>query len=488
MDSLAVFQDLMNEQVIDDLVVAAAARLPWYHLLEREASGLELAEGQYFKWPIELSAVGNAQPRLEKQDMPIPGGSTWGQGRARLAQYANSIGWTQEMFENATRAGGSACVNVVERMTKRAPEDMRWKLNRAMALDGTGRLARVSSYSAGSGTGVVTVDNTRADFGWDKLAWLRNGDVIDIYTIGNTGSGFPLTSNSSGPAVFTVKATKVVVSQVNQTAGTFRITENADDTGSDITTSPANSDYVFVANSFKLTAGAAFMKWNNMAGILNHIDDCSSAGAEFTETVGANGDWSGGLFNRAYTEDEDGNVTSIARSSIPELNGLIKRAGDWASGGTDGTVATCTLRDIEDMLLEMDLRGDEGQQVEAIALNRKTRQWMSELAMIQQNGFTQIQGGKVVPGLVISQWRTGGGQMIDVIPVDQMPDGHIDFINYTDLRLPEPIKLGWKTVNGNRIVEQNRDLTYESWMRVVLNLIALRCDKLGQMQDIDIAA
>ncbi|MHB1000482.1 MAG: hypothetical protein ACYC27_14680 [Armatimonadota bacterium] len=466
-DYMSIIDAIMFDDPMDDIIGDAVMRLPWYHRIEG-VSSVEEFHGRYKTGTIQTIFNRNAQPREELDEVVFPGKDGFATLKFSIHQLMSSIGWTQEEVEDAVKSGNTnAVVNLVDRKVAQAPKDMRRLINYFHATDGTGRLARVVSYVAGTRT--VTVDNTAADFGWNKLEWMYDGMRVDIYTVADiTGSG-----------AWTKKAVQVTVDNVNKAAGTFRITVTGQSTGSTIDAEPADGDFVFVASSVKLASDLKFDHFAAPFGKMNIIDDGSSDGSEFHNggTVGANGCWRG---KTIYTLD---------RLAYKQLRCQMWRAGDWKSGGTDGTAAIAAFGDIQEIIRLQDEEGESGTLITAAYMNGKTRNWLARVAFAEQNAFTTSESGKITPGIHTEQMRTGTGRLIDIVPMSGMPDGHIDFVAEDDFTRLQKVPLGWHNLDGRRVFTPPgaRNLTHESWMRTRYNLVGLSWGS-AHMEDIDITA
>jgi hypothetical protein len=483
-DSLAVVAAIMNERPMDDVVAMATYRNYVYNRVKK-TSKAEDFYGKYAKLVLQDDTTMNAGPRAERGDVPQPGLDNFAEQHITLFQYMNSIGWTDEEARHAVRTNKAAVIDLVEFKMKNAPNDMRWKLNHAFQSDGTGRLARVSAYNAGS----MTVDNTVADFGWDKCNFLKNGMIVDVYTVGGI---------VAGTSQWTCKALQCKITGINRSAGTFTIAAQSNVTTSFLGTAgnvPADGDFVFISNSALLSSGAStdttgyvptagatpyFRGWLHTPGLMTIIDDgVTSAGNEFNAggaIKGYNGNWNGTTFQ------------NLNRTLYPQLQAQIMQANDWG-GGTAGTAQTCSIREIQDVIRGIDEEGEGGGLISCLYMNGATRDWLTEAAAATKT-VTISQTEEIIPGVKgATMFRTSEGREIPVVPCPTMPNGTIAGIDESDMILFESVPLDWKNYGDmGRIFPSpgTRNLTFESWMQTELVLAANACWNAFRMEDIDI--
>lgn len=459
---------------MDDVVAMAAFRFPLYNRIRRTASHEDFY-GEYAKILMHTGSHLNAGPRRESTDVKLPGKDTFAELHIDIAQYMGSIGWTLEEAERAVRKGGSAMIDLVDFKVRNAPRDLKWKMNLAIHGDGTGRLARVASYTESSAStyGTVVVDNLAAEFGWNNVDWIRDGMLVDIYAVAG------ITSTSD----WTKHAKNVKVSAVSKSGKSFRI-DISDESDTFIGTSGtviADGDFVFLAGSAKINASTThFEGWNNIMGLHGIIDDAASVGQEFHSggSNAYNGSWYGATFQ------------GVTRASYAQTKALVRRAGDWG-GGTDGTAQSCDLNTVDETIYMIDETGDGDGSVTCMMMNGNTRRWMRTLAAAQLNPFTNVDDGKITPGLVLQGYRTEMGRILPVITVPEMPDGHINLPCEDDLILFEPDgEPGFTTMMGSKVFPSpgRRDGTFESWLRWQGQLGAKACWNHGRIEDIDVAA
>ena len=475
-DTLSVLTEILNERPMDDVVESMGFRNAIYNRIMK-TSREEDFYGEYAKLLIHTTAPMNAVPRVEGGLVVLPGADVFKELHIKEAQYMASVGWTQEEIELAVRKKGSALIDLVNLKLKNAPLDLRYKLNLAFMGDGTGRLCRLSAAiggAGGSGTvaapyyGTCTVDNTTGDFGIVGTSHLRNGMLVDIYTIGSVTTGFPT------GATFTKKVIGMVVSDITGT--TFKITQTQE--ADYYLTTLADDDVVFVHDSINVS-GTTFVSWNGSMGLYGIVDGGGCAANEFTD--------SGNLYNGSFSGVS---FQGLSRTTYPQLKARVARADTWGAG-TAGTAMACDLGIINAEIRKIDEESETGGEVTALYMNGATRDWMAGLAYAQQNAFVQVTGGKIIPGMPnITGFRSATGRIIPVIPASQMPDGHIMGGDERDLILFQSVPLDWYTGMGSKSFPSpgTRDLTFESWLRTKCMLAARRCDNWFRLEDIDLTA
>ena len=464
-DYLDVVAEIMNEMPMRKWTERATYRLPMWHRIEA-VTDPQSFDGEYAKILMHTNMSRNARPRLERGVIAVPVPDTFAEQRVRLSQYMGSIGWTKEEARRAVTRNGAAILNLIDLKTKGLPIDMQQKLDFAFSTDKTGRLARVASYSAGSSTGVVTVDNAAAEFGWNKADWVRNGQVVDIYTV----------PDITGTDAWTLKAKNCIVSEVNYSAGTFRITTVTGDSLSTIAVSPADHDFVFIADSVSLTTADKFSAWTGCMGLLGIVDDGACAGHEFHNgsSNAYNGNWSGVTFQ------------NLTRTSYPELISLVRRAGDWATGGTDGTPETADWRTVE-RTVELIDTGMGGGEVSALFLNAVTMAWLRDQGAAMNNVMKPVTDGKFTPGLSIDGVFMRG-RRIPCIEMNTIPNGTIIGGDEKDLLRYVLTDITWEIKDGNIIFDMGlRNRTQESQMIAELQLGAYRTDNWFRLEDINVS-
>jgi len=497
-DTLSVLTEILNERPMDDLIESLNFRNAIYHRVMKAVSPDDFY-GEYAKLLIHTTGPMNAIPRAEGGDVVLTGADAFAEMHLTEAQYMSSIGWTQEEVETAIRKKGSAMIDLVNMKLKNAPLDMRFKLNLMFNGDGTGRLARVAAGGitetvAGS-VNVLVVDNTAADFGWAGTAWIRNGMLVDVYSHETvTDTTFPISST------WKMKARACVVSEVNHSALSFKITQTSEPY-SDIGTSGniiEDGDFVFIHKSINFTADPTtagtdytWSSWANTPGLLAIVDSNTCSGEEFNAT-GAdtyNGSWYGKGFQTT--------AQTVSRATYSSMLGRVIKAGTWGGitngwgSGTAGTAMACNLEVINAEIRRIDEESETDGMVTAMYMNGATRDWMAGLAYAQQNAFVQVTDGKIIPGMPnITGFRSATGRIIPVVPCSMMPDGHITMGDERDLILFQSVPMDWYTGYGGKVIPSPgaRNLTFEAWLRTKCRLAAKRCDNWTRIEDIDLTA
>jgi len=309
---------------------------------------------------------------------------------------------------------------------------------------------------------------------------LYDGLMIDILTVPD-----PYSTGTWARA-----ALQVVVDQVNRAAKTCRITARTDNDGGalpgtgidpDGTGVPANSDNVFVTGMVQLTAAKVFVAWRAPLGIRAIVDDGANAGYEFVESAN--------LYNKSwYGVTIQGLDRSAAANSM--YRAKVMRA-DAFSGGVAGTARTTDINDIETGLewLFSESEAPDPENVIGIS-NGATRRWLAALAKNEQNGFQNIDDGRVVPGLVLNGFRSdsAGGKVIPLIPMRNLPDGEIYWLDTAKLGFWDIFPWGPWTRGGKTQFEApgTRNLSFEQQLRYRGQLFFTRCDTMLRHEDISL--
>jgi hypothetical protein len=316
--------------------------------------------------------------------------------------------------------------------------------------DGTGRLARVSAFNAS--TGVVTVDNTRADFGWDKCAYIEPGMLVDIYTF------------TDG----TEKAVGCTVTAVNKVAGTFTI--SGGEIGEDAS-APADNDIVFAykAAEWNATTSAWDFRFGN--GIMNLVDDGSlPAGGDYVS--GWNGSWSGRT------------IFGVDRTLYPTLQAHILKADDWGSG-TAGTPATWDLNAFTECFDVVEYDGDGDEQISVLLGNQKMERALARKCAVEYNTMAQFgPDGKVMTGIQVPTYKIKG-RNVPFIVISSLPDNTIYALDESQIFIPTSETPHWHAMNGTKPwFQTRRDLTYEAWYWGEDELAARTCRGFIRIEDL----
>ena len=472
---MSVVSEIMNERPMDDVVSSVFERNYLYNRVRRTARKEDFY-GEYAKILMHTSMPMNAAPRLESEAVPMPSKDTFAEQHITQYQMMSSIGWTAEEAEEAVKKGDAAIIDLVNRKVALAPSDMRWKQNMMYGGDGTGRMARVVSESTITHdvSTVVTVDNTQANFGIKGTTLFKRTGGIRVDILRPTASEHMVVDTDTPYVVaWNVVATKL-------TATTLRVAILTDVEGNAVdgscigTHEITNNDFIVLHNSWNLlgaktvTATPTFKGFNITPGLLAIVDDQAAADDEWNIGVAAsNGSWLGPTFQ------------NLARASYPELLATVYR------GDTPGTAQSRDVAYIQDCVREIDENSESGGVVTALYMNGVTRDWMTRADAGMKN-ITIDQNVELIPGIKgATMFRTSGGRTIPIVPINTLGDGVIYGINEGDLILFEGLPLGWHTKAGSRIIDINRNLTYESWMRWKGVLAAERCDNCFRAEDID---
>jgi len=387
----------------------------------------------------------NATVRTEAGDFPQPNKTKFERLVVREVQYAATTGITLEEQEEArqSEAGVASLLDIKLRDLK---DDLRWRLQCAVRGDGTGRLGRVSSYTAPN----ATLDNTAKNFGWDDVDMFLPGMEVDIFR--------PTVSNSTVTWASVVAG--LVVSQVDKPNKIVALVDGPNKTGSG---TPQAGDIIFLRGA--VTVSSSQLVYHDMAGLLYLIDD----GTRSWIFSGTNPPGSGsprsdyfGISNRRDVPSLISPVYSKWDGDFPgswDLEDLLKPIRDIDSGFADGQVTAIYCH--PDM---------------AAAIARK--------AAAAHNATMTVDDGKVTGGYYTRQLNVEG-RMVPIIPMPQgWPKHTVLGVDEDKLRLYMPQDINFVNPytgeSGNRQVffgsPGQRNMTFEAWLRFVGQLVALRCD------------
>jgi len=449
--STSDLNNIFKQQWLDSVVRANKIKMllmeRWYPRV-KNASEFQTLNDKYII-PVETFSPYAGGGRAEAGDMTSPAPPSYAQATAGVFEVTSVAGLTEE----ARKGKSDAVVKEAARSLERAAEGYRLQCNMLLHGDGTGRLAQVASYAAGP-PATVTVDNTRANFGWAGCAMLYPGLKVDIITWGDA------TKNTYG----------VTITSVDRAAGTFTIGATADYGGTLGTDGSAPQDNDIVVLSGMMDSKTSFRA---PFGLLSLVDD----GSITTTGPGqGNGSW--------YDTTFMGLDRTAAANSF--LRAQVWKADDWASGGSAGTLADFDLSDITGRIDLMEF-ADTSCEITCMLMSPSTEQCINRKARLETTAVTQIGAdNKVIPG-----WYTPvfmhRGRKIPIFIINTIPDNTIYFLDESKLLILKEFDETWWEYNGSKPWFQpgNRNLTYEAWLRGKWNLVATRCDCFGRMEDLD---
>lgn len=409
------------------------------------------ATGKGHTLTMQTGAPMNAGGRAETGDFPYPGKTTFKQLTVKEIQYAASAGITKEEQEEA-RASEAAVANLIDIKLSDLRNDIKYRLHAGVRGDGTGRLARVASYSTVSGK-VVTVDNTAQDFGWDGTEMMLVGMPIDILTPADTTTHWQTRVRNA--IVTALTATTITI----DTAG-----PNSSDVDSANIT---DGDMVFLAGSTNVADDTA-IDWNTgfqeVRGLFGLIDDGTSS---FTAL-------------KAGTKTGSGlgaNYFGVTRTSYPSLVSSVTSFWDGTAAGS------WDLEDLLKPIRDIDNGFADGK-VTALYCSPDMSAAIARKAALANNETHLNTNGKVTGGYYTRELNVEG-RMVPIIPMAQgWPKHTIIGVDEEQLvfYIPQDINFinpySGKTGKGEVffMAPGKRNLTFEAWMRFVGQLFMRRCD------------
>lgn len=390
--------------------------------------------------------------RTEGQDVMLPGKHAYAQMSEDVKQLMNVAGISKEVMERLSKAGKQAFANEPDRVLKNCGMGMDVLLNIALHGDSTGRLGQVAS-ATGDGTGcVVTLDNTREDFGWAGTAMIWPGMRVDIKTWADG------TEKVLGMTIISMTSTTITLGSVATYGGTY-------------SAAPADNDIVFISGS--ATWGGSSWTFNMPNGILNLIDDGATTAGPGS---GRNGSWAGASLHGLDRTTANG----------AHLKAQIMKANDWGSG-TAGTPASFDLDDIEAQIDNVEHYGSSGSTVTAMYCTAKTVRAIKRKSVLEMGAMYQVGDGEIVPGRHVNYYNYNG-RKIPFIPIPTLPESTIIFADENQITWHEHVPLGfcddyptkpWFPAPGER------NLTFEAWMRTVYNLTVKNASGMVRMEDLN---
>jgi hypothetical protein len=446
-----------------------------FKLFQRDASRLVPSTNADY-WTIRYydGVEMTAGARTETGDVHLPGGHSTSEGRVYPKEVAGAIGWTQWELNLLNRDPNAFAERYVDKMRHFAPGFK--NICQAVQMgDGTGRLARVSAYTATNATsGTVTIDSNIANFGISDMgSLLKDNMVVDIYTVPDV----------AGSAAWTEKATSVVISNLNRTAGTFTITTLNDNVNSAITSNPADNDFVFLQNSFTLasddtgTAGVSF--WNYPPGLWAMVDDDGSTGQEFND--GSSNDYNASWYGST--------IQNRSRTSVGIYTSTVSDAGDRS--GTKGTAQETTWDEIADEIrnVEEDLDFSRGSR-HAILANGAIIDWLGLLTRSTANVRVNLgQEEEVIAGLKTGEFLQTSNGRIPMFRIPMMSTSVLTMVCWDDIYRIDVEELGPVPHEPGGPLQfaspGTRNRTYESWVVWGGSNWFTRADRHLRIEDID---
>jgi len=412
--------------------------------------------------------------RSETGDVKLPGGHAASEGRVYPKEIIGSIGWTQWELNLLNKNPNAFAQRYVDKLVNFIPGYKH--IHQCVQMgDGTGRLARVSAYSATAATyGTVTSDSNIANFGiTDKGAMLKNNMLVDIYTV----------PDIAGTSAWTKKASSVIVSALNRTASsttvTFVITKQSGNVDSEIADEPADGDFVFLADSVTLDDEDKFSSWKYPIGLWAIVDKDGSVGNEF-------GNGSSNAYNGCW---QGATIQNRTRATTAIYKSIINRAGDRS--GTAGTVQETTWDEIADIIRdsEEDLDFSRGSR-RAVLANGAIVDWLGMLTRNAANVSVNVgQGEEIMPGLRTGTFLQTSNDRIPVFRIPMMSKSVLTVVTWDDIHRIDVEPMGSVPHQPGGPLQfaspGTRNRTFESWYVWGGANWFTRSDRCVRIEDID---
>jgi hypothetical protein len=432
--------------------------------------------------------------------IPSPKGVGFIKQYIPLKRAIANAGITGDALRKASTSD-SSFGSAVELALAEQKRDFLWGRELDMMGDGTGRLARVVSASAGSAAVTITCDNTYADFGVENVALIKVGQWVEIYNA--TGS-----QASDASAV-----TKWVVTAVSfgnrdnstATTGTFTISCTAGQE-STIAAFANNGAIVFRAGTMSLglsdSAGAG-----SFSGAAASTAKCY----EITNPLGSvdvGVSLPMGLLglcqNATYSPYSDGSIDctmdvfqGLARSSYATLNTPIYRlvsgsyipTATYSQGGTPGD---WSLSVVSDAMNEVDTTSggfpDIGVMSSKMAMALTRKQKSEGGTVISVPTSEQLYWQKVTGGTYAKWFERPDGKWIPIQVSNTVPDNVQYWLRLEDIEW-EKMPTASDEFDFLRLTGDiwsymgDRYDAFEAPGGCYTNLGAVRCDRHVVIQD-----
>lgn len=284
---------------------------PLLNALRPRIQQVEFSPAGNWQFYIETEQAMDATIHYDNADIPYPGDTDGVIATAPLREVIVNAGLTHGALMRARGMPGS-WFSAVRRALEHRQMNFDQMLNRSLALNGTGAVARIVSVNLVGTTLTVTCDNAAYDTGVDNVQHIKKGMKIEVYASDLTTQRDD-TAGATSWEVTGVTYTPTRNAAYTTSTGTFTIET---DSGHGF----ADNDVVFIyPTKSSAVSGPFFM------GLLAWIQD----GSHYT-----------------------GNAWQLAtycgqtRSSYDSLIGLVWDAADFASGGVAGTADDWNLSTI----------------------------------------------------------------------------------------------------------------------------------------------
>ena len=444
-------------------------------------------DGNNVLMELETSIPLDGQAFGDRATLPYGGTPEFTQMYLPLKEVIVPAGVTEEALNRAVGPPGS-WGKIQERALHYQRQAFVELMNVALMSDGTGRIARVVSSSAGTADVTVTCDNTYKDFGLENVQAIRKGMWVecmdasgDAAADGNGVTQWKVTARSFGD-------------RANSTAktGTFTI---ACTTGQEATIAAFFEDnaVVFLGGTISKIANTpdsvdGSVRYEITNG-LSSYDIKTSLPMGLLGIVQTNATADSGHEYAATSDMTMDKFQGLARASYESMLSKFIGAGDF--GGTDGTPADWDTSVITDAFIDrMNATGMEPNLLIAgaklgTALDRKNK---NENNLMVTVSATESLNMPVYGARAGKPFIAPSGKLVKVMITERVPDnvlygintdslvwrtkGNADFKHYGSTLDP------WILSPGNRIG------LFECWLAMYSQLVALRCDTHFCIQDL----
>lgn len=264
---------------------------------------------------IETDRPMDATIHTEDGDIPLPQDSAYVKGTWPLREVIVNGGLTHNALMRAVGMPGS-WFGAMERSLMLRSQNFDQMMDRSLALNGTGAVARIVSVNLVSTTLTVTCDNNYNDTGIDDVSRIQVGNKIEVYD----------------SALTTRRADTALANNWEVTAVTPGNRNNgAASTATGTFTIETDSGHGFVDNDvvFIYPAKSSAITSPFFEGLLSWVQDGSA--------------YSGAAFQVAT-------YGTLTRSTYQSLTAAIYNADDFATSGAEGTPDTWNLSTISQAL------------------------------------------------------------------------------------------------------------------------------------------
>ena len=463
---------------------------PLYRALQGRVNSLDFAGGNLFEIEMQTTYSYGGQGMGERSSLPYAGNMAFVKMQLPMKEVIEPAGISQRALDFAT-GGDASWGKVVQREIDQVRK-MRfpWLMEICSMGDGTGRLARAASASAGSSAVVVTCDNTYIDFGWENVRFIKPGMWIQVYT----GAG---AAGADGNAVTSWKVTSVSFGDRNNgtaTTGTFTIecTSGQEatiaalfDDGATVYLNGTRGEMANIADS---AAGTWMYEATNYVGSVDVRTSLPMGLVGIYQTTDTSYDYNDGAVD--YTLDT---FQGLARASYDTLRARFYNGTDITGGsGTAGTPGDWDTSTVTDAWTAVSDETDG--EVDLILLSsqlstcwdrKNTGQITPTVDVAKANGWsTNIEGGQYA-----KPFRAPNGRLIPVVVSKAIPKNVMYGVTTKDLH--------WMTKGGAfdflplgenggqwRLSPGNRQRVWESWFGGYTQMAAERCDRGFVIQDL----